>query len=242
MRAQRTAAFGGGFFGGVITRPGPTRVEDLYQEQPSSEEIDLLSFPQRKGTPEREPEEFSAGDVAQYVNPRTSASLKEQIRNIFAESDKPLTLADVAEQLVRTERYTPPRARARVGFPRLVPGALSENSKRVIGENGVRRFEEFKKYHDGWDYGRGRALSAYSVATLEEFLRQMPELAMAEPSLFLTYNGNLQLGWEDAEGNAVEVEFFPDRIEYYLESRDEEGSVSKQALYHLIQRIRPTVP
>lgn len=242
MRAQRTVAFGGGFFGGVITRPGPTRVEDLNQQQFPSKEVDLLSFPRRQGAPEREPEEFPTEEIAQYVNPRTSASLMEQVRKIFAESDVPMTTAEVAERLVKSGQYTPPRARIRAVFPRLVPGALSENSKRVIGENGVRRFEEFKKYHDGWDYGRGRALSAHSVATLEEFLRHLPGLAAVEPSLFLTYNGNLQLGWEDAEGNAVEVELFPDRIEYYFESRNEEGSVRRQDLHRLINQLRPTIP
>lgn len=229
-------------FGGLFTRSGPIRVEDLYQEQHSSEEVDLLSFPQRQRTPEREPEEFPTGDVPQYINLRTSAPLKDRIRNILAESDVPLSAAEIAEKLLKSGQYTPPAAGMRAAFSRLVPGALSENSKRVIGANGVQRFEEFKQYHDGWDYGRGKALSAYSVATFEEFLRQIPELAAIEPSLFLTTNGNLQLGWEDAEGNVVEVEFFPDRIEYYIESRNEEGSLSKQALPQLINQVRPTIP
>jgi hypothetical protein len=229
-------------FGGVFTRSGPIRVEDLYQEPHSSEAVDLLSFPQRQRTPEREPEELPTGSVPQYINLRTLAPLKDRIRSLLSESDVPLSAADIAEELLKSGQYTPPAAGMRAAFSRLVPGALSENSKRVIGENGVRRFEEFKQYHDGWDHGRGKPLSAHSVATLEEFLRQMPELATVEPSLFLTHNGNVQLGWEDAERNAVEVEFFPDRIEYYIESRDEEGSVRKQALHQLINQVRPTIP
>ena len=80
-------------------------------------------------------------------------------------------------------------------------GVLGENSKHIVGENGVRRFEEFRQYHAGWDGGRGRPLAPRSVTTLELFLRQLPELAALEPSLFLTHEGNLQLGWEDRQGN-----------------------------------------
>lgn len=130
----------------------------------------------------------------------------------------------------------------RPGFPRPVVGALSENSKRVIGEHGVQRFEEFKRYHDGWDYGRGKALSPRSVATFEAFLRQAPELSAVEPSLFLTSEGNIQLGWEDGEGGIVEVDFLPDGVEYYIDTAGEEGTVRLEALPHFIERIRTLIP
>jgi hypothetical protein len=130
----------------------------------------------------------------------------------------------------------------RPGFPRPVVGAISENSKRVIGENGVKRFEEFRHYHDGWDYSRGKALSPRSVATFEVFLRLVPELAAVEPSLFLTPEGNLQLGWEDSNGGSVEVDFLLHGVEYYLDTAGEEGTVRLEALPQFIERIRATIP
>jgi len=148
----------------------------------------------------------------------------------------------IIERLRRAERLShSPAKTSRPGFPRPVIGALSENSKRIIGEHGVQRFEEFKRYHDGWDYGRGRALSPRSVAAFESFLRRVPELAAVEPSLFLTAEGNLQLGWEDEQGRVVEVDFLPNRIDYFIESSQEEGSSRLDALPQLIERIRPTI-
>ena len=119
--------------------------------------------------------------------------------------------------------------------------ALSENSKHIVGENGVRRFEEFKSYSDGWDYGRGCALSAGSLRLLNSFLKDLPELVSYEPSLFLTHQGNLQLGWEDLTGDVVELEFFRDRIEYYVEALNEEGSAGVQDRSQLVQMIRSTL-
>jgi len=59
--------------------------------------------------------------------------------------------------------------------------------------------------------------------------------------LFLTHQGNLQLGWEDVSRNVVELEFFPDRIEYYIELLNEEGSVGLQDQSQLVEKIRSTV-
>ena len=132
-----------------------------------------------------------------------------------------------------------PSKRARPLF--LWPITLSENSKRVVSDNGLKRFEEFKSYPDGWDYGRGSALSKRSVRLLNSFLKDLPELRASEPSLFLTHQGNVQLGWEDVSRNVVELEFFPDRIEYYIELLNEEGSVGLQDQSQLVEKIRSTV-
>lgn len=118
---------------------------------------------------------------------------------------------------------------------------LGETAGNILGENGVRRFWEFVRYERGWDLGRGEPLSSRSVAFVNAFLNRLPELGAVRPSLFLTHEGNLQLGWEDREGNAIEIEFGPDRVEYYLEGLGEERTIGLEALPQLIGRVRSLV-
>ncbi|HUE82312.1 MAG TPA: hypothetical protein VMM84_09365 [Pyrinomonadaceae bacterium] len=115
---------------------------------------------------------------------------------------------------------------------------LSEAAVRVLGENGERRFQEFAEYETGWNMGQGKALSIRSVALLERFLHEVPELADCSPSLFLSSEGNLELGWEDDRGNVIEIEFGPDHISYYIESLSEDRSVPLEVLPHFIERIK----
>lgn len=105
---------------------------------------------------------------------------------------------------------------------------LSKKVAKILGSSGVQRFEEFKMYHSGWDHGYGKSLSYKSVAVMESFL-SMLSILDTEPSIFFTREGNLQLGWEDKEGKVIELEFFPDRIEYYLEGRSLESEVPVDA-------------
>jgi hypothetical protein len=106
-----------------------------------------------------------------------------------------------------------------------ITDAIGEKAKRVIGTEGAKRIQEFKLYEKGWDSGKGERLSSMSVAVAETFLNLYPELSESQPSVFLTRSGNLQLGWEDQDDNPIEVEFFPNKVEYYIGSRDEEGEV-----------------
>ena len=157
---------------------------------------------------------------------------KQSIRELIHPSlDRQNELVDIA-----AVTSTPAQSRAKFLF--FGPASLSEQTKRIVGENGVDRFEEFRAYPDGWDYGRGRHLSTRSVRLMNSFLDRLPELAEEEPSLFLTHQGNLALGLEDAQGNAVELEFFSDRIEYYFEALNEEGSLESERQTQLVERIK----
>lgn len=120
----------------------------------------------------------------------------------------------------------------------LVAGDLSDDSKRILGKNGADRFGKFKRYRQGWEHGQGEPLSSRSVRLLDFFLRRLPELSTLEPSLFLTDPGNLQLGWTDDRGGMVELEFFPDKIEYYLESLNEENSVPSSEQGMLLEKVK----
>ena len=117
---------------------------------------------------------------------------------------------------------------------------LGSKTAALLGDNGVKRFEEFKRYKDGWDHGYGRPLSNRSVAVMEFFINKFSD-SINEASLFFTRDGNLQLGWEDNSGNSIELEFFPDRIEYFIESLDMEGEIEvKEAdVAQLISYLNP---
>jgi hypothetical protein len=101
---------------------------------------------------------------------------------------------------------------------------LSHHARSLLGKNCVDRFVDFTQYKDEWDSGRGHKLSTRSVAVLESFLSVIYKFPV-EPSLFFTRNGNLELGWEDSSNGKIEIEFFPDRIEYFAESKSEEESI-----------------
>ncbi len=103
--------------------------------------------------------------------------------------------------------------------------SLSKKAIAIIGENGADRFEEFKQYKSGWDLGIGEPLSPQSIALLDTFINFYYDCFKTEPSLFLTNSGNLELGWEDKNGQEIELEFFPNKIEFYIESIGEEGEV-----------------
>lgn len=215
----QTAVVSGTFSGQFLGRKWrPAGTEDLYpRELHSSSALDLLNPDSRKAPAAFQP-------VVGLHEVRAQESVGELIENL--------------QEAQRTPKVPAPIRHP--AFLRVLPRALGEASIGIIGEHGVHRYEEFKRYHSGWDYGRGKRLSPKSVTTLESFVEQLPELAACGPSLFLTHEGNLQLGWEDGQGNVVEMEFFSDKIEYYIESLNEEGSVELEALHQLANKVKLT--
>ena len=115
---------------------------------------------------------------------------------------------------------------------------LSREAIAIIGENGKRRFEEFRKYQNGWYGGKGKKISKWSVLNFERFVKEIPELKLFHPSLFLTLEGNLSLGWEDKNGQSVEIEFYPDKIEYFIERLDEESSITLANIFQFTEKIK----
>lgn len=115
---------------------------------------------------------------------------------------------------------------------------LSWETLSIIGENGRLRFDEFKGYPDGWYGGQGRKLLKGSVANFERFIKRVPELKRVRPSVFLTLDGNISLGWEDSAGKSFEVEFFPDKVEYFIEKLNEESTFGLARIHDLADKIR----
>jgi hypothetical protein len=106
----------------------------------------------------------------------------------------------------------------------------------LLGPHGVSRLNEFRCYLQGWDNGNGTPLSPASEKQFTTFLQKFAgELGKLRPSVFLTREGNLQLGWEDKSGKAVEVEFFPSHLEFFVESSNEEGTLRIEDAKKLFQ-------
>ncbi len=113
---------------------------------------------------------------------------------------------------------------------------LSAAARAILGTNGVERFEEFRSYPEGWDFGHGQPLSSASIASLDLFLVLFGDFPN-RPSLFLTRSGNLELAWEDAHGR-IELEFFPNKVQYFFEVDGVEGEVPISQTMRLIAQLR----
>jgi hypothetical protein len=100
----------------------------------------------------------------------------------------------------------------------------SQKLAEIIGQNGISRIESFKRYQEGWNFGVGNPLSLASLGALEYFISQYNSFE-CEPSVFLSDNGNLILGWESVTRGSIELEFWQEKIEYFVEDLNVEGTI-----------------
>lgn len=143
-----------------------------------------------------------------------------------------LLIVDCIKNAVWEAMYEPPLVSTR-----FAAGLLSKQACEVLGKNGVARFEEFWSYPDGWDFGLGKSLSPDSIMLMDWFLKQYDGFS-STPSLFLTRSGHLMLGWEDAEGEGVELEFGPDNgFLLYLSAPDKELVFTVEQLPELLEAL-----
>jgi len=94
-------------------------------------------------------------------------------------------------------------------------------TKELLGADGLARYEAFQQFSP---ISGESSMSKLSVAVMSTFVSALDKIDF-EPSLFLTSSGNLELGWEDESGQQISVEFYSDRIEYFIEKNDCEGEV-----------------
>ena len=99
---------------------------------------------------------------------------------------------------------------------------LDPKTKELLGADGLARYEMLRASTPSTGE---RPMSDLSVAVMSAFVASLNDLNF-EPSLFLTNAGNLEFGWDDSNGNQISLEFFPDKIEYYIEKSDDEGEVN----------------
>jgi len=102
---------------------------------------------------------------------------------------------------------------------------ISKATEMVLGLEGVERLNNFREYEAGWSFGDGAPISQKSLSAMEYFINQFFSFQII-PSIFMSNEGNLLLGWEDITGKQIELEFFEDSIGYFIESLDEENEIA----------------
>lgn len=97
-----------------------------------------------------------------------------------------------------------------------------------LGSNGSKRLNFFKTAYCGALKGESDAkpLSVRSLQGFSRFIRSMPFSNSIKPSIFLTDEGYLALSWPDSNGKAIDLEFTPAGIHFYLQSTDTEDQIS----------------
>jgi hypothetical protein len=107
-----------------------------------------------------------------------------------------------------------------------------------LGAKGWGRLHHFRHYYSaGWGGGSGRPLSPRALETFYRFLESATFPSGSAPSVFLTDEGCIEVCWEDFEGKAVQVEFKPAEIEFFIEARQLEGSAPASEAKDLARRL-----
>ncbi|MBF0473711.1 MAG: hypothetical protein HQK93_08270 [Nitrospirae bacterium] len=102
--------------------------------------------------------------------------------------------------------------------------------QQFLDKHSIDRLENFKKIPSGWDEDESLQLNNDTIKTMEEFLNNLLDFNLIfnkRPSIFLTNEGNVALGWENIDGKSIELEFMKDKIEYYIESIEMEDFINK---------------
>jgi hypothetical protein len=96
---------------------------------------------------------------------------------------------------------------------------------RKLGSRARDRMCLFRDYYSTYwgENGTGKPMSQRAYEALCRFVEHMSFPAGRDPSIFLTDAGNLELCWEEAAGGSIQIEFTPDRAEYYVQSRKSES-------------------
>jgi hypothetical protein len=108
------------------------------------------------------------------------------------------------------------------------PAVLSAEEEDLLiqklGARGWVRMLQFSKFYGpGWGEGHNKQLSPKGQASFLLFLKAVTFREGADPSLFLTDEGELELAWEDAKGRPLQLVFGRMGITVFVEStsRDE---------------------
>lgn len=114
---------------------------------------------------------------------------------------------------------------------------LSGASRGILGELGMRRFNDFWNQKEGWyPGGEGKQLSRSAVRYFNNFSAFL-EAVPFPVNIFMGLEGSLEITWRNAEGKLFDVEFFDDRIEYYFEATTEEDCIKPALVKTLVEKI-----
>jgi hypothetical protein len=107
-----------------------------------------------------------------------------------------------------------------------------------LGAKGWGRVHHFRNYYSlGWGAGTGKPLSPRALEVFYRFLESARFPEGSVPSVFLTDEGYIEVCWEGADSKAVQVEFRPAEIEFYVEAQELEGSVPATDAKELARRL-----
>lgn len=107
-----------------------------------------------------------------------------------------------------------------------------------LGPKGWGRLHHFRHYYSaGWGDGSGKPLSPRATEAFYRFLESARFPEGMTPSVFLTDEGCIEVCWEDRERKAVQVEFKPAEIEFYVEAQELEESVPASEAKELARRL-----
>lgn len=107
-----------------------------------------------------------------------------------------------------------------------------------LGPKGWGRLLHFRHYYSaGWGGGSGKPLSPRALETFYRFLESATFPSGSVPSVFLTDEGCIEVCWEDSARKAVQVEFRPAEIEFYVEAQQIEDSVPASKAKELAKRL-----
>jgi hypothetical protein len=126
------------------------------------------------------------------------------------------------------------------GVRRVAPseGEREELLLSKLGAKGWGRLHHFRHYYSaGWGGGSGKPLSPRALETFYRFLESARFPQGSVPSVFLTDEGYIEVCWEDADDKAVQVEFKPAEIEFYVEAQELEDSVPASEVKELARRL-----
>ena len=102
---------------------------------------------------------------------------------------------------------------------------ISASAEAAIGWSGVTRLTGFRRLAPGWDGGDSRTLDVHSLKRLSEFFSRF-QLQSRDIAIFMSHAGNVVINWHDLRGGLVEIEFFPSRMEYFVETSNLDDSTS----------------
>jgi hypothetical protein len=113
----------------------------------------------------------------------------------------------------------------------------------ALGVRGIERLRHLKTLKDGWDGANAKALDERSIELARRFF-DTNEIAPNNLAVFFTTDGYLSLGWEDREGQDVEVDFSLDTVSAYFDGSGEElaANIEKKAeIDQLVAKIKETL-
>lgn len=104
-----------------------------------------------------------------------------------------------------------------------------------LGSRGYGRMLAFTQFYTtGWGEGN-KQVSPKGLSAFLRFLKQVTFREGADPSVFLSNDGELQVAWNDQDGQAIQLLFGPKSIEVFHEAKRRDESVAVEEYSRLAQ-------